>query len=58
MEEALMDMDGYGEQQIMPDALPFARRLVSIFEKNKTLSFVMLIGWMISVVEVFCFLCV
>jgi hypothetical protein len=54
MEEALMDMDGYGEQQIMPDALPFARRLVSIFEKNKTLSFVMLIGWMISVVEVFC----
>ncbi|XP_045805970.1 endoribonuclease Dicer homolog 2-like isoform X2 [Trifolium pratense] len=25
MEEALMEMDGYGEQQIMPDALPFAR---------------------------------
>jgi hypothetical protein len=35
MEEALMDMDGYGEQQIMPDALPFARRLVFIFEKKK-----------------------
>ncbi|WJX27542.1 hypothetical protein P8452_16351 [Trifolium repens] len=25
MEEVMMDIDGYGEQQIMPDALPFAR---------------------------------
>jgi hypoxanthine phosphoribosyltransferase len=28
MEEALMEMDDYDEQQIKPNALPFARRLV------------------------------
>jgi hypothetical protein len=39
MEEVMMDVDGYGELQIMPDTLPFARRLV--FFLKKTLSFVM-----------------
>jgi hypothetical protein len=24
MEEVMMDIDGYGEQQIVPNALPFA----------------------------------
>jgi hypothetical protein len=41
MEEVMMDVDGYDEQQIMPDALPFARRLVFFL----TLFIVMLIGW-------------
>jgi hypothetical protein len=38
MEEVMMDIDGYGEQQIVPNALPFAWR--SVFEK-KNISFVM-----------------
>jgi hypothetical protein len=39
MEEVMMDIDGYGEQQIMPDALPFARRLVFVFFFLKKLTF-------------------
>jgi hypothetical protein len=33
MEEVMMDINGYGDQQIVPNALPFARRLV--FERKK-----------------------
>jgi hypothetical protein len=34
MEEVMMDVDGYDEQQIMPDALPFARRLFFFSKQN------------------------
>jgi hypothetical protein len=34
MEEVMMDVDGYDEQQIMPDALPFARRLLIFSKQN------------------------
>ncbi|KAK2357867.1 endoribonuclease Dicer protein [Trifolium repens] len=37
MEEVVMDINGYGDQQIVPNALPFARR------SGKTLTAIMLL---------------
>jgi hypothetical protein len=56
MEEVIMDIDGYGEQQIVPNALPFAWR--SVFLKKKHfLCNVWSDGWWFGLLRFLFFVC-